>query len=148
MTLRRKEKSMHSPVYIYSQESSTNFYNEPVPTCLGLTKCSVPCFVLAFRTRLIVRNETTILFEPRDTSYTFPHDILFRFLSSGPSSSSSSVTLVGFSRAWTLLAMLLRRVGGADASRPLKGNFGPGSCHPSLLGLPYDGGPWSGGGVT
>lgn len=73
---------------------------------------------------------------------------LLRFLSSGPSSPSRSWfdSAVGFSSECTLLAMLLRRVPGAEASMPLNENFGPGSCHPaSPLLLAYDGGPESGG---
>lgn len=78
------------------------------------------------------------------------HISLLRFLSSGGSSSPSrSAVSAGFSSECTLLAMLLRLVGGAEMSNPLNGNRGPGNCQPaSLLVFAYPGGPASGGGVV
>ena len=66
---------------------------------------------------------------------TFTYNNRFLFLSSGPSSSPSrSAVSAGFSRLCTLLAILLRRVGGA-VSIPLNGYRAPGSCHPASLEL-------------
>jgi hypothetical protein len=54
----------------------------------------------------------------------------------GPTSPSSTPSAVGFNKLCTLLAMLLRRVGGALPSTPLKVNRAPGSCQPGSVPAP------------
>lgn len=76
---------------------------------------------------------------PNSISY---HNSRFRLLrSSGPSSSPSrSAVSAGFRRECTLLAMLLRRVGGPGVSRPvpLNGYRAPGNCHPASFVFAYE----------